>query len=86
MEIDALKIALLAAGAPEDVHVPGIHGELEHWLDRQLGTDELDAAVGELQSLMLVAMSPSSDGRVMFRTTDAGRAIVAARWEEFFPE
>ncbi len=86
MEIDALKIALLAACASERALVHRIHGELEHWLNRPLGTDEVARALAELQSLALVAACWTDDGAPAFQTTGNGRAIVEARWEEFFPE
>jgi hypothetical protein len=85
MEIDALRIALLAVCIPEHAFVHRIHGELEHWLNRPLATAEVDAALAELESSGLLAARRES-AHVAFRTTDDGRAIVAARWEEFFPE
>lgn len=86
MEIDALKIALLAACAAERALVHRIHGELEHWLNRPIGTDEVEGALAELESRALVAASRTDDGTPAFQTTGNGRAIVDARWEEFFPE
>ncbi len=86
MEIDALKIALLAACATERARVHRIHGELEHWLNRPLATDELEVALAELESLALVAAYRTEDGALAFQTTGSGQAIVAAQWEEFFPE
>lgn len=85
MEIDALKMALLAVCAPEHALVHRIHGELEHWLNRSLETGEVDAALAELESRGLLAARRDS-AHVAFLTTEDGRAIVAARWEEFFPE
>lgn len=85
MEIDALRIALLAVCAPEHAFAHRIHGELEHWLNRSLATVELDAALAELESGGLLAARRES-AQVAFLTTEHGRAIVAARWEEFFPE
>ncbi len=86
MEIDALKIALLAACAAERAPVHHIHGELEHWLNRPIGNAEVEAALAALQALVLVVASRTGDGTLAFQTTGDGRAIVDARWEEFFPE
>jgi hypothetical protein len=85
MEIDALRMALLAVCAPEHAFVHRIHGELEHWLNRSLATAEIDAAVADLESRGLLAARRES-ARIAYLTTEDGRAIVAARWEEFFPE
>lgn len=85
MEIDALRIALLAACSPEQALVHRIHGELEHWLNRQLATADIEAALAELEALGLVSAHRES-AQIAYLTTDSGRALVAARWEEFFPE
>ncbi len=85
MEIDALRIALLAVCAPEHAVPHRIHGELEHWLDRALATAEVDAALAELESRGLVSAHREA-AAVAFLTTADGRAVVAERWEEFFPE
>jgi hypothetical protein len=85
MEIDALRMALLAVCAPGHAFAHRIHGELEHWLNRPLETDEVDAALAELASRGLLAARRET-AHVAFLTTEDGRAIVAARWEEFFPE
>jgi hypothetical protein len=85
MELDALRIALLAVCAPEHAFAHRIHGELEHWLNRSLATAEVDAALAELESRGLLAARREA-AHVAFLTTEDGRAIVAARWEEFFPE
>jgi hypothetical protein len=50
MEIDALRLALLAVCAPEHTLPHRIHGELEHWLNRPLATTEIDAALAELEA------------------------------------
>ncbi len=84
MEIDALRIALLAVCAPERAAPHRIHGELEHWLDRALASDEVDAALAELASRGLVSARRET-AAVAFLTTASGRALVAERWEEFFP-
>jgi len=47
MEIDALRIALLAVCSPEDALLHRIHGELEHWLNRQLATADVEAALAQ---------------------------------------
>jgi DNA-binding PadR family transcriptional regulator len=85
MEIDALRIALLAVCSSEHVLVHRIHGEVEHWLNRQLATTEIEAALAELAGDGLVAIRRES-AQVVYLTTDSGRALIAARWEEFFPE
>jgi hypothetical protein len=79
-EIDALRIALLAVCSPEHGVVHRIHGELEHWLNRPLATADIEAALAELAAGGLVAARADS-----WLTTDTGRSVVAARWEEFFP-
>jgi DNA-binding PadR family transcriptional regulator len=84
-EIDALRIALLAVCSPEHAVVYRIHGELEHWLNRQLATAELEAALAELEGSGLLAARREAAASAWL-TTDSGRALVAARWEEFFPE
>jgi hypothetical protein len=80
-EIDALRMALLAVCSPEHTAVHRIHGELEHWLNRQLATADIEAALAELAASGLVAARSGG-----WLTTDSGRSVVAARWEEFFPE
>jgi hypothetical protein len=84
-DIDALRLALLAACADERALVHRIHGELEHWLNRPLETDAIEAALAELEAHGLVAADRAT-AVVAYLTTDAGRVIVAERWEEFFPE
>jgi hypothetical protein len=85
IEIDALRIALLAVCSPEHTAVHRIHGELEHWLNRQLATTDIEVALAELEAGGLVA-SRREAAHAAWLTTDSGRAVVAARWEEFFPE
>ncbi|HET9041608.1 MAG TPA: hypothetical protein VFN70_00570 [Burkholderiales bacterium] len=85
MELDALRLALLAVCAPEHAPPHRIHGELEHWLNRALATTEIDAALAELEARGLVTAQREA-AVVAFLTTEHGRAIVTARWEEFFPE
>jgi hypothetical protein len=85
MEIDALRIALLAVCAAEHAPPHRIHGELEHWLNRPLASAEIDAALAELEARGLVAARRESTAAAFLTTAD-GRAIVSARWEEFFPE
>ena len=85
MEIDALRLALLAVCAPEHAPPHRIHGELEHWLNRALATTEIDAALAELEARGLVTAHRETTA-VAFLTTEHGRALVTARWEEFFPE
>jgi hypothetical protein len=84
MEIDALGIALLAACSGEHAVVHRIHGELEHWLNRPLATGEVEAALTALETRGLVA-ADRSRMPAAYLTTEAGRAVIAARWEEFFP-
>jgi hypothetical protein len=71
--------------SPEHALIHRIHGELEHWLDRQLATADIEAALAALAADGLVAarLEPPPPA---WLTTDSGRAVVAARWEEFFPE
>jgi hypothetical protein len=85
LEIDALRIALLAVCSPEHAVVHRIHGELEHWLNRQLVTADIEAALAELEGGGLVAVRREA-AQAAWLTTDSGRTLVAARWEEFFPE
>jgi DNA-binding PadR family transcriptional regulator len=85
MEIDALRIALLAVCSSEDALLHRIHGELEHWLSRQLATAEVEAALADLAGQGLVAVRGEA-APPAYATTDSGRALVAERWEEFFPE
>jgi hypothetical protein len=85
MEIDSLRIALLAVFAPERTQLHRVHGELEHWLNRPLATDDIETALAQLEAHGLVAAHRES-AHVAFLTTADGRALVAARWEEFFPE
>ena len=85
MEIDALRLALLAVCAPDHALPHRIHGELEHWLNRPLATAEIDAALAELETRGLVAAYRET-ATIAFLTTAHGRALVTAHWEEFFPE
>ena len=85
IEIDALRIALLAVCSPEHAAVHRIHGELEHWLNRQLATADIEAALADLETGGLVA-ARREPAPATWLTTDAGRVLVTARWEEFFPE
>jgi hypothetical protein len=85
MELDALRLALLAVCAPEHTLPHRIHGELEHWLNRSLATTEIDAALAELAAHGLVATHRETTA-IAFLTTADGRALVTTRWEEFFPE
>lgn len=80
MMLDALKIALLAAGAQAESAAGELHGELEHFLDRQLESDALDAALAELAEAGLVVVRGQR-----FLATDAGRAVMLEHWEAFFP-
>jgi hypothetical protein len=85
MDLDALRLALLAACADEQAFLHRIHGELEHWLARSLATEDIEAALAELEAHGLVAADRAT-AVVAYLTTDTGRALVAERWEEFFPE
>ena len=85
METDALRIALLAVCSDERAPVHRIHGELEHWLARPLATEAIESALAELEAHGLVAADRVT-AVVAYLTTDAGRVLVAERWEEFFPE
>lgn len=80
MEPNALKIAILAAGADTDIALSALHGELEHWLNRTLSSEELDAALDELAAAGLVRVNIAT-----FTTTESGSAVVAEHWETFFP-
>jgi coproporphyrinogen III oxidase-like Fe-S oxidoreductase len=80
MTLDALKVALLAAGARSESSSAELHAELEHFLDRQLAADELDAAVAELAQSGLVLLQAER-----FVATDQGRALMREHWEAFFP-
>jgi hypothetical protein len=80
MTLDALKVALLAAGSKEESAAAALHAELEHFLDRQLDGDDLDAAVAELSAAGLVVMRETR-----FAATAAGRAVMLEQWETFFP-
>jgi coproporphyrinogen III oxidase-like Fe-S oxidoreductase len=80
MTLDALKVALLAAGTQDGAAAGRLHGELEHFLDRQIASDELDAAVADLAAAGLVVVSAER-----FAATDAGRATLREHWEAFFP-
>lgn len=80
MTLDALKVALLAAGAQAESAAAELHGELEHFLDRQLDSDALDAALAELAAEGLIVMRESR-----FAATDSGRALMLEHWEAFFP-
>jgi DNA-binding PadR family transcriptional regulator len=85
MEIDALRLALLAACSDESALVHRIHGELEHWLNRPLATTDIEAALAELEAQGFVAAARETT-TVAYVTTETGRVLVAERWEEFFPE
>jgi hypothetical protein len=85
MDIDALRLALLAACSDEHAFVHRIHGELEHWLNRPLATEDIEAALADLEARGLVAADRPTIPAT-YLTTEAGRAVVAARWEEFFPD
>ena len=85
MDIDALRLALLAACAEERALLHRIHGELEHWLNRSLASADVEAALAELEAHGFVAADRTTTV-VAYLTTDAGRVLVAQRWEEFFPE
>ncbi len=80
MPVDALKVALLAAAAQHRVALHALHGELEHFLDRQLASDDLDAALAELAAEGLVEVTSE-----LYLTTETGRTLMLAQWEEFFP-
>jgi hypothetical protein len=80
MTLDALKVALLAAGAQAESAAVELHGELEHFLDRQLASDDLDAALAELAAEGLVIVREAR-----FVATDSGRALMLEHWEAFFP-
>lgn len=84
MQLDDLKLALLAALAEEQTLLHRIHGELEHWLNRPLDSGEIDAALAELESQRLVVCRDA--GAAAYLTTAEGRTLVAARWQDFFPE
>ena len=84
-DLDALRIALLAVLADERALVHRVHGELEHWLNRPLATEDIESALAELEARGLVAADRAT-AVVAYLTTDAGRLLVAERWEEFFPE
>ena len=85
MDLDALSLALLAACSDEQALVHRIHGELEHWLNRPLATEDIEAALAELEAHGLVAADRETT-TVAYVTTETGRVLVAERWEEFFPE
>jgi DNA-binding PadR family transcriptional regulator len=80
MEIDALRLALLAAAVQDNASAATLHGELEHFLNRQLASDELDAALADLAAGGLVVVRAER-----YTATDAGRALVLEHWEAFFP-
>ncbi len=80
MEMSALKVALLAAGTQTEGALHALHGELEHWLNLNLDSEELHAALLELASAGLVQLRDTT-----FATTAAGRAMMHEQWEEFFP-
>jgi len=84
MDLDALKLALLAACSDEAALVHRIHGELEHWLNRPLATNDVEAALAELEAHGFVAARGTTV--ISYLTTETGRVLVAERWEEFFPE
>lgn len=83
--LDSLHLALLAVCSPERTPLHRVHGELEHWLNRQLATDDVESAIAELEARGLVVVHRDCT-EVVFLATADGRAVVAARWEEFFPE
>ena len=85
MDLDALRLALLAACSDEQALVHRIHGELEHWLNRPLATEDIEAALAELEAHGFVAAARETT-TVAYVTTETGRVLVAERWEEFFPE
>jgi hypothetical protein len=85
MDLDTLRIALLAACGSEDALAHRLHGELEHWLDRALSSAEIDVALGDLVGHGLLAVRHESL-QAVYLTTDEGRLLVSQRWEEFFPE
>lgn len=85
MDLDRLKVALLAVCVPEDALAYRLHGELEHWLDRPLSSAEIEAALDELVGYGLIVVRHVSVPAT-YLTTDAGREVVSQRWEEFFPE
>jgi hypothetical protein len=82
--LEPLHVALLAVCAPERTPLHRVHGELEHWLNRQLATDEVESAIAELEARGLIVVQRDR-AVAAFLATAAGRAVVAARWEEFFP-
>jgi hypothetical protein len=83
--LDSLHLALLAVCSPGRTPLHRVHGELEHWLNRQLATDDVESAIAELEARGLLAVYRDCT-EVVFLATADGRAVVAARWEEFFPE
>jgi hypothetical protein len=85
MDLDALRLALLAACADEQAFLHRIHGELEHWLARSLATEDIEAALAELEAHGLVAADRRDSGRRL-SSRPTRQALVAERWEEFFPE
>jgi hypothetical protein len=80
MTLDALKVALLAAGAQAESTAAALHGELEHFLDRQIDSEALDAALAELAAEGLVIVR---DAR--FVATESGCALMLEHWEAYFP-
>jgi len=80
MTLDALKVALLAAGARSESSSAELHAELEHFLDRQLAAEDLDAALAELARHGLVALQAER-----FVATEQGRAVMREHWEAYFP-
>jgi uncharacterized protein YpbB len=80
MTLDALKVALLAAGARSESSSAELHAELEHFLDRQLAAEDLDAALAELARHGLVTLQAER-----FVATDRGRVVMREHWEAFFP-
>ena len=86
MDLDALRLALLAACADEQALLHRIHGELEHWLE-PLARDRGHRSGARASSRRTGSSPPTARRRcVAYLTTDAGRVLVAERWEEFFPE
>jgi hypothetical protein len=80
MPITALHVALLAAAGEAEGVVHRLHGELEHWLNRTLASDEIDAALAELHAGGYAVVTSAC-----FVSTASGRALVAEQWEDFFP-
>lgn len=80
MTPDALQLALLAAAVEGESSPAELHGELEHFLNRQLASEDLEAALAHLAAAGCVVLRAER-----YAATDAGRALVLAHWETFFP-